>query len=255
MLMKIVTYALIALLVAALGVAALFYMNTYQPMAADYERMKAGLPEFDKAKAELKKCKERESRENQERAWLSPVLDTLASGLADDIKAGRAEVLSAESRVIVNIAEDALYLPGSYTFSKESPRLRETLVALLRKNELAGKDIRIGNMTEGVPAKGRGRKKIPAKDARTLASERSAALVRDLEKNGVAQDALIAAAYSAKHPSLGNRLTARKTVIVVEKRPAGAAGPAKQAPAAAPAAAPQARPQMIPIRPAQPKTP
>ncbi len=69
MLMKIVTYVLIALLVVTLGAAAFFYLTYYQPMAADYARMKAGIPELDKAKAELKKIKEKESKET---AWLTP---------------------------------------------------------------------------------------------------------------------------------------------------------------------------------------
>ena len=57
--MKIVTYLLAALLIAALAAAALFYFSTFQPLAAEFARMKAGMPEVDKAKAELKKYKEK----------------------------------------------------------------------------------------------------------------------------------------------------------------------------------------------------
>ncbi len=130
MLMKIVTYVVIVLLVLGLGAAAAFYVTSYKPMAEDYVRMKAGLPELDKARAELKKIKEQEQKET---AWLNPAIDVLSSTLSDEIKTGKAEVLTSGNRVIVNIAEDALYLPGSYTFSKESPSLRAKLVALLRK--------------------------------------------------------------------------------------------------------------------------
>ncbi len=261
MFMKIITSVIIALLVVALGVAGYFYLTMYKPMAADYARMKAGMPELDKAKNELKKLKEKENRET---TWLNPVIDAMSSGLSDEIKAGKAEVLSAGNRVIVNIAEDALYMPGSYTFSKESPRLRLILISLLRKNELKGKVICIGNTTEGVPARGRGRKKVPPKDARTLAAERSAALIKDFEKNGVDPDALIAAAYSAKQPDIGFKLKSHKTVIIMGNPPVAPSIASKHeaahetqskptATAQAAPATPQAQPKAIPLQPAQPK--
>jgi hypothetical protein len=256
MLMKIATYVVIALLILGLGAAAAFYFISYKPMTDDYARMKAGLPELDKARAELKKIKDKESKEA---AWMSPAVDALSSVLSDEIKAGKTEVFAAGRRVVVNIAEDALYLPGSYTFSKESPALRAKLVTLLRKNELKGKDIYIGNTTEAVPAQGRGRKKIPAKDARTLAAERSAVLIKDFEKSGVDQDSLIAAAYSSKQPEIGFKIKTRKTTIMIENPPAAPlvtgkqeAAPSTAASTTAPAA-PQTQPKAIPIQPAQPK--
>lgn len=257
MLMKIVTYVVIALLVLGLGAAAAFYFISYKPMTEDYARMKAGLPELDKARAELKKIKEQEKKET---AWLSPAVDVLSSALSEEIKAGKAEVLTSGNRVIVNITEDALYLPGSYTFSKESPSLRAKLITLLGKSELKGKDIYIGNTTEAVPARGRGRKKIPAKDARTLAAERSGVLIKDFEKNGVNQDSLIAAAYSSKQPEIGFKIKTRKTTIIIENpltAPLVASkqviAPSTKASATAPVA-PQTQPKAIPIQPAQPKT-
>jgi hypothetical protein len=162
--MKIVTFALIVLLVVTLGAAAAFYLKTYQPMAAEYEKMKSGMTELDKAKRELKRYKEKESKET---AWLNPAVDLLSAGLADQIRDGKAEVLSAGNSVIANISEDALYLPGFYTFSNESKQLLLKLESLLRSNELRGREFVIGNTTESVPARGKGRKKIPAKDART----------------------------------------------------------------------------------------
>lgn len=257
MLMKIVTYVVIALLILTLGAAAAFYFTSYKPMTEDYARMKAGLPELDKAKAELKKIKEQEKKET---AWLIPAVDVLSSTLSDEIKAGKIEVLTSGNRVIINIAEDALYLPGSYTFSKESPALRAKLITLLRKTELNGKVMYIGNTTEAVPAQGRGRKKIPAKDARTLASERSAVLIRDFEKNGVDQDALIAAAFSSKEPEFGVKIKTRKTTIIIENPLATQlvatkpdAASSTKASMTVPAAT-QIQPKTIPIQPAQPKT-
>ena len=263
MIMKIITYVVIALLVAALGAAAVFYFYMYQPMVTDYTRMKAGLPELDKAKTELKKVRERESRET---AWINPAVNAISSVLSDEIKAGKAEVLAAGNRVVVNIAEDALYLPGSYTFSKTSPQLRAKLITLLRREELKGKNLCIGNTTEGVQAQGRGKKRIPAKDARTLAAERSAALVRDFEKNDVDRDSLIAAAYTSKQPAVGFKLKSHKTVIIIEYPPMAPVIASNQAPVqqtqskptstvkapTATSAPPQ--PKAIPIQPAAPKT-
>jgi len=242
--MKIVTYFFIALFVVTLGTASAFYFNTFKPMAADYARMKEGIPGLEKAKTELKQYRD---RENKETAWMSPAVDTLSVGLSDEVKAGKVEVLTAGNRVIVNIAEDALYLPGSYTFGKDSTRLRLILISLLRKNELNGKEIYIGNTAEDVPAQGKGRKKIPAKDARTLASDRSAALIKDFEKNGVSQDALIGAAYSSKQPEIGFKLKSRKTVIIIDNPP--------MVPMVAklPQPVQQPLPRAIPIQPAQPK--
>jgi hypothetical protein len=191
--------------------------------------------------------------------------------LSDEIKAGKAEVLSAGNKVVVNISERALYMPGSYTFSQESPQLRAKLIGLLHNKEVKGKTIQIGNTTEAVPAQSVGRKKIPGKEARTLAAERSAALIKDLEKNGVDQDALVASAYSSKQPEIGFTIKGHKTVIIIETPPAAPMVAAKPAPApqapsgSAPAtkstatvtavpAAPQTQPKPIPVQPSQPRT-
>jgi hypothetical protein len=241
MLMKIVTSVLLALLIMTLTAGAVFYLKSYKPMAEDNARMTTRMPELDKARIELKQIKEKESKET---AWLNPEIEALSAGLSTEIKSGKAEVLAAGNKAVVNISEQALYMPGSYTFSKESPQLRSVLVALLKSDKLRGKDIYIGNTTHAVPAQGRGRKKVPAKDARTLAAERSTALVRDFEKNGINQDALIAAAYSPKQPVTGLLIKDRKTVIIIENPPAPA-----------PSHASQTQPRPIPIQPAQPKAP
>jgi|GEM_PF-1518805 outer membrane protein OmpA-like peptidoglycan-associated protein len=270
--MKIATYLLAALLIAALGAAAWFYLYAFQPMAADYVRMKAGMPELEKTKAEMKKYKEQEKKET---AWINPVIDDLSAVLSDEIKGGKAEVLSADNKVVVNISEQTLYMPGSKTFTKDSPQLLAKLDSLLRNDHVKGKYIIIGNTTLAVPAQGQGRKKMPAKDARTLAAERSAELVKYLEKKGINQDALIAAAYSSKQPEVGFKIKDHKTVIIIENPPVvpvmatpqatapeaqtkpapttkGSTTAASAAPAATPA--PQAQPKPIPVQPAQPKS-
>ncbi len=258
MIMKIVTYILIALLIITLGAAAFFYLHAYQPMVAENAKMKVGMSELDRAKTELKKIKEKEIKET---SWVKPAIDVFNSGLSDEIKAGKAEVLAAGNRVIVNIAEGALYLPGSYTFAKESPKLRSTIASLLKSEAIKGKTVTIGNTTQDAPAHGRGRKKIPAKDARTLAADRSAVLIKDLEKNGVNPDTLVGAAYASKQPEPGLKVTEHKTVIVIESPAAVSAVAPKQAPQSipnstvkVPAASPQTQTKPIPIQPAKPKT-
>jgi len=256
MLMKIVTYIVIALLILTLAAATAFYFTSYKPMMNDYARMKAGLPELNKASAELKKIREQEKKEM---AWLNPAVDLLSSTLSAEIKAGKAEVLTSGNRLIVNIAEDALYVPGSYTFSKGSPALRTKLTTLLKKDELKSKDMYIGNTTEAVPVQGRGRKKMPGKDARTLAAERSVALIKDFENNGVDQNSLIAAAFSSKEPEFGVKIKAHKTTIIIENPLMATPVAAKQETAPSTKAsttgpvAPQMQPKMIPIQRAQPK--
>ena len=120
MLMKIVTAVLAALLILSLAAGAVFYLKAYKPMAEDNARMTARMPELDKATRELRQRKEKESKET---AWLKPAVEALSAGLGNEIKSGKAEVLAAGNTVVVNIAEQALYLPGSYTFSKESPQV------------------------------------------------------------------------------------------------------------------------------------
>ncbi|HUJ18318.1 MAG TPA: hypothetical protein VL197_10040 [Nitrospirota bacterium] len=264
--MKIVTYLLGALLVAALTAAAVFYFMTFEPMRTDYLRMKAGIPEMDKAKAELKKYKAQETKEAQEVAWVNPAVDALKAGLSDEIKAGKAEVTAAGNGIVVNISEDILYTPGSVTFAKDSPQLRLKLAALLGSKELKGREILIGNMTDPVPAQGKGKKKIPPKDARVLAADRALALVKFLEQNKVDQAALIAAAYAQKMPEAGFQIKGHKTMIVIESSPVPSATTAAQPnPSAAPGAKPAekteapaagaqaSQPKAIPLKPAQPK--
>lgn len=258
--MKIITFVLIALLIVTLGYAAVFYFNTFKPMAADYARLQEGLPGLEKAKAELKQYRDKENKEN---AWLTPAVDILRSALGNEIKAGKAEVVTAGNRVIVNIAEDAIFQRGSYVFSKDSLPLRQILTSLLKKNELEGKQYIVGNTTESVPAQGRGRRKIPAKDARSLAAQRSQALIKDFEKNGVPQYSLIAAAYSSKQPEIGFNLKSRKTVIIVENpltatmvqaQPPRQALPKPNSTSVAPETTQPPQSKLIPIQPAQPQT-
>jgi hypothetical protein len=266
MFMKIVTFVLITILVVILGAGSVFYFKTYKPLTKDYARMKAGLPAYEKASVDLKKLIEKESKET---SWLKPGVDALSAGLSKEIESGKAEILFAGQKIIVNISEQVLYLPGSYTFAKESPQLRSNLAALLKSDTLKGKDIYIGNTTQAVPSHGKGKRRIPAKDARTLAAERSTALIKDLEKNGVNQDALIAAAYSAKKPEIGFKIQDHKTVIIIENPPSvpmvaskqdvAPQTQAKPAPSTkstvtipvAPLAS-QARPKPTPIQPARP---
>lgn len=269
MLMKIVTFVVTALLIVTLGAGAVFYLKEHKPMAEDYARMKTALPGYEKANAELKKL---QATESMETAWLKPAVEALSAGLANEITSRKAEVLVADNKVMVNIAEQELFLPNSYTFAKESPQLRLNLVALFRSDLLKGKDISIGNTTNAVPAQGRGRKKVPAKDARTLAAERSAVLIKDFEKNGVNPDTLIASAYSSKQHLMGFLIKDRKTVIIIENPPtapfvvtrpeAAHQSPEKPGPdtrgtltVPAPRAASQTPPRPIPILPAQQNAP
>ncbi len=271
--MKIIAYVFIALFIVALGAAGFFYLKIHQPMAVEYASLKAGMPELDRARSELKKMKDKEGRET---AWMKPALDILNAGLSDEINAGKAEVLTAGNLVIVNIAEDKLYMPGSYTFAKDSPQLRAKLVGLLMKSELKGKELIIGNTTEGLPAQIRGRNRIPAKDARTLAAERSGVLIKDFEKSSVPADSLVAAAYTAKQAEIGVNLKSHKTVIMIGNPlspPLAAPKPAAQPQSTAtvttkptatvhaapssqptPTATSHQQPREIPVRPAQPQS-
>lgn len=257
--MKIATYLLGALLAAALGAAALFYFQTFRPMQAEYAKMKPAMPELDKAKAELKRYK---TKESQETAWMAPVVADINTKLADEVKAGKAEVAAAGASVVVNISEDILHTPRSVTFHKDSRPLLEKLASILSNKDLKGKEIIVANVTEAVPAQGKGRKKIPPKDARTLAADRSLALTKWLEQNKVEQDELVAAGYGAKLPDTGFKIKDHKTMIVISNPPSPAAMPAAQpvpAPAPKPGAPPAAPPaagaqqQPIPLNPAAPK--
>ena len=208
--MKIAAYVLIALLVVTLAGGAYFFLSVYKPMSVDYEKLKQGQPEFDKARKELAKFKD---REKQETAWIGSAMAALKKGLENDINAGKAEVTTAGNRIVINIAEGVLYTPMSVTFAKDSKPALDNIAALLK--ELKDKEIFIGNMSQAAPAQGKGRKRVPAKDARTLAAARSAELVKYLEKNGVTADTLISLSYPAKQPERGFKIKEKKTVIVI----------------------------------------
>ncbi len=249
--MKYVVSLLILLLLAGIGAGAYFYINMYQPLEIDYARLKAGMPELDRAKAELKKYRDRES-------WIKPALETLKAGLADEINGGKAEVVAATNgTVVVDLSEQVLYTPGSRTFAKNSVQTLAKIATLLRNEGVKGKDIIIANITEPVPPQTKGRKRIPGKDARELACERSYELVKYLEKNGVAPESLVAAAYPPKPADRGFKLKDHKTIFVIgyPASPAqGGAAPKPETKPAGPASARPGQPKPIPISPTPPKT-
>jgi hypothetical protein len=211
--MRILAIVLIVLLLACVGGAAYFYLYMYQPMLADYAGLQSGKMEFDKAKAELKKYKDKERNDS---AWIAPALTDINAVLSDEIKSGKAEIIDLGNRIVINIAEQALFMTGSKTFSNDSPPLRSKLESLLRNSSLKNKNMYIGNTTQEISAQTIGRKKIPAKDARTLAAERSMELIKNLEKKGVSQETLISVAYSSKMPDAGFKIKERKTMILIE---------------------------------------
>ncbi|MEK6742622.1 MAG: hypothetical protein AABZ15_03380 [Nitrospirota bacterium] len=245
--MKIVTYIVIALLVVTLAGGAYFFLTIYNPMAGEYAKLQAGQPEFEKTRKELNQFK---AKEKQETGWMDAARQALKKGLESEITAGRAEVVAAGSRIIVNIAEGVLYTPQSVTFGRESKPALDNLAALLK--ELKDKEIVVGNMTKSAPAQGRGRKRVPARDGRTLASGRSLELVKYLAKNGVTAEALVAASYPEKVPDRGFKIKDQKTIIVITA-PAStspeAAAPKQEtrtAPAAQPTATIAAKPTSTP---------
>ena len=250
--MKIIAYILILLLAVTAAGGAWFYLTVHKPMAEDYERLKQGQPEFEKARKELARFRD---KEKQDSAWTGPAVDALKKGLAGDIAAGKAEIVTAGNRIVINIAEGVLYTPLSVTFARDSKPALDNLAALLKEQK--GREIFIGNMTQAAPAQGKGRKRVPAKDARTLAAARSAELVKYLEKNGVAANSLIAVSYPAQQPERGFKLKEKKTIIVIaapamaapeaaapkqETKPAAATKPAPTTQGAKPAPAAQAAP-------------
>ncbi len=231
--MKILTYVLIALLVICLGGAGYYYMAIYKPLAAEYELLKNTKPQLDKANNELKKLRERENAERQQRAWVDAGVTALSAALKDLIDSGKAEVVPSGNRIVINIAETVLYTPNSVTFAKDSRPVLDTLAQALQ--QFKDKELFIGNLTVSAPPTGKGRKKKPGKDARTIASARSVELVKSLEKGGMPGEALIASAYPQQLPDHGFKLKDRKTVIVISV-PATAGGPAPMQQAAKPAA-------------------
>jgi hypothetical protein len=257
--MKIVTYIVIALLVVALAGGAYFYLYAYKPMAVEYAKLQAGQPEFEKTRKELARYA---GREKQETGWIDAAKQALKKGLDSEIAAGRAEVVAAGNRIIVNIAEGVLYTPLSVTFARDGKPSLDNLAMLLK--EFKDKEIIVGNMTMSAPAQGKGRKKVPARDGRTLASGRSLELVKYLEKNGVPAEALVAASYPATVPERGFKIKEQKTIIVIAA-PASAspeaAAPKQEAKTAAAtrptataaAAAPASQLKSIPISTVPPK--
>jgi hypothetical protein len=256
--MKIVTYVLGALLAAVLGAAAFYYFTTALPMTVENQKLKAGMPEFEKAKTDLKKCKDAEQKAS---AWVAPVMETAKREFAVEMNAGTAEVQAADTRVIVNISEQMLYQPDSVTFSNDSVAVLQKIGNLLRNPALKDREIVVGNMTLPVEARGKGKKKTPAKDARTLASDRSSALVKNLvEKGGINQESLIAAAYPAALPDRGFKIKSRKTVIIIQAPAAidlsgqkAAVAAQQPKPASAPTGTAAPAPKPLPTTPA-PKT-
>ena len=239
--MKIVTSVLIVLLIALLGGAGFFYLKVHQPMAADLAKFRSEQPQFEKSSRELKTRKDREA---QETAWLAPTAEALRKGLATaGIAADKAEVAVAGNRIVVNIAEGVLYTPHSVTFAKNGKPALDGLAEMLKP--LKGLEIVVGNVTEAAPAQGKGRKRVPAKDARSLAAGRSVELVKHLEKKDLAPGALVAAAYPAKMPEQGFKIKAAKTMIVIGPLAAASSAPAP-APASAPAPAPAPKPDAKP---------
>jgi outer membrane protein OmpA-like peptidoglycan-associated protein len=208
--MKIVTYILIGLLLVTLAGGAYFFQYIFKPMAVDYEKLKAGQPEFDKARKELGKYKEQEKLES---GWTGPAAEKLRAGLSKDISDGKAEVVVAGNRIVINIREAVLFTPNSVTFAKDSQQSLANLASLLK--DLKDKDILVGNTTMPAPAQGKGRKRVPAKDARTLASGRTLELVKYLVKNGVADGTLIAASYPSKLPERGFKIKEKKTIFII----------------------------------------
>lgn len=231
--MKIVTYILTALLVAALGAGAFAFIKIYQPMAADLEKYKAGQPALEKAQKDLKKYQE---REKQESAWTGPVADAFRKELNAEITGGTLEVAVAGNRVILNISEPLLYTPQAVTFAKDSQPLQLRLAGLLK--DLKEREITIINTTLSVPASGKGRKRVPAKDGRTLAAQRSHELAKALVRNNVPNEMLFAASAAEKLPERGFRIKGQKTMIIVSApavvSPEAAAAAAKQEPKSAP---------------------
>lgn len=255
--MKIVTYIVLLLLVAALAGGAYFYLFIHKPLESEHAVLKAGQPAFENAQRSLRKFQD---REKQETSWIAPVAESFRKGLAAEISAGKAEVVVAGSRIVVNIAESVLFTPRSVTFAAGSQPAQANLAGLL--NDLKDKEIVVGNTAQSAPAQGRGRKRVPARDGRTLSSGRSHELVKALVKNGAPEEALVAASFASKLPDRGFAIKGDRTMIIISS-PAAAAAPAaapqqqvKPAAAAAstPAAtAPRSPQQMpIPISPAAP---
>ncbi len=264
--MKAFTTILIVLLLA--GGAVYFYVFIHKPMAVDYARMESGISDLDRAKAELKKFRERT-------AWLIPAVDTLRSSLHEEIEAGKAEVVAAEDRIVVNIAEQLIYAPRSAAFARGSGRTLTNLTSVLKNlRDMKGKEILIGNVTRPVKAGRRGGRRTAPSKAIDIAADRSVALVTYLIKKGVPEESLGAVAYPAKAPGSGFSIKDRKVMIIITfpftPAPKPTVPKTKPAPApvskprpeekppretkkpahAPPTEAPPEKPKLIPIQPA-----
>lgn len=244
--MKLIRIIVALIFLAMLGSGAYFYLKIYQPLYEDYNRMKSGMPELDRAKTELKKYKEREQ-------WVPRVAESIMAGLKEEINAGNAEVVAAGDRIIVNIKEGVLYTPDSVTFSKEGSQTREKLASLLNNlMDIKNKEIYVGNSTHPVEAKRKGRLRIPARSAIDVASDRSVALVKFLEGKGVPSEFMIAAAYPSKMPEHGFKIKTDKTVIVIAQPPMISQPVVQPKPVTPPAGARPEQPKPIPIQPGPP---
>lgn len=248
--MNIIRILAILLILGMAGTGAYFYMMIHQPMADDYARMKSEIPELEKARAELKKYRERER-------WIPPAVESIKAGLKEEIEGGMAEVVSAEDRIIINIKEEALYTPESVTFSNEGTPTREKIASLLKDlKDIKDKEIYVANTTRPVAEKRKGARKIPARTALEIASDRSAALVKFFESKGVPKGALSAVAYPDRMPDYGFGIKADKTVIIIANPPVlrkdPGIKPARQPAPAAQEGQPQT-PKPIPIQPAPPR--
>lgn len=255
---KIILYVLIGLLVVCIAGAGYYYFAVHKPMEAEYESLKNTKPLLEKANNELKKLKEREAKVKQETAWVDAGVAALGNALKSLVEGGKAEVVPSGNRIVINVAESVLFTPFSITFAKDGKPVLDALALALK--EFNDKEIIVGNVTVPSPPTGKGRKKKPGKDARTIASGRSVELVKFLEKNGVSSESLIASAYPPKLPDHGFLLKDKKTIIVISP-PAAAkttAAPAQQAVQSAAPTAPAAAPAQdqqkpIPITTPPPK--
>ncbi len=228
---------LILILLGGLGAGGYYAYTQYVgPKYIEYQRMLAGQPEIEQAKADLRRLKDKESRET---AWIPTALQNLQTGLDKEIASGTVEVATSGSRIVVNITEQALYQQGSKTFAKDSPNTLMKIASLLKTKDFESREILVGNTTPSVAAAGKGRRRMPAKDGRVLAGERSLELVKYFEKNGVNVASLAAVAYAPKMADKGFKIKEKKTMIVIGTMPAPAQGAVAQKPAAAPAQQPK----------------
>ncbi|HWR72977.1 MAG TPA: hypothetical protein VN604_07390 [Nitrospirota bacterium] len=241
-------FLILILLIGGLGAGGYYAYTQYVgPKYIEYRRMLAGQPEIEQAKADLRRLKEKESRET---AWIPTALQNLQTGLEKEIASGAVEVATSGSRIVVNITEQTLYQPGSKTFAKDSPNTLMKIASLLKTKDFESREILVGNTTSSVAAAGKGRRRTPAKDGRVLAGERSLELVKYFEKNGVNAASLAAVAYAPKMADNGFKIKEKKTVIVIGAMPAPAQAAAVPKPAAA-APAQQPKPAGAAPAPAQ----